>query len=231
MNTKSLTLFLPCYNEEANLKRVIEDAISILPKIADEFEILIIDDGSQDRTGEIADNLSIQKKEIRVIHHSKNMGYGAALRTGFKHSTKDLVFFTDGDGQFNLEEITKLLPHINNYEIVTGYRIKRMDPLSRRINASLWSWLVNIIFRVRIRDINCAFKLFQRNIFNSLSLESDGAFINAELFARARKAGYRIKEVGVNHYPRLKGKQTGANMKVITKAFRELILLWHSLTR
>jgi len=231
MDTKSLTLFLPCYNEEANLKKVIKDATDILPKIIDEFEILIIDDGSQDKTGEIADNLSSKKKEIRVVHHSKNMGYGAALRSGFKHSTKDLVFFTDGDGQFNLEEITKLLPHINRYEIVTGYRINRRDPLTRRINASLWNWLVNIIFRVRVRDINCAFKLFQRKIFNSLNLESDGAFINVELFARARRANYRIKEVGVNHYPRLKGKQTGADIKVITKAFRELILLWHSLTR
>ena len=229
MNTKSLTLFLPCYNEEANLKKVIKDATDILPKIIDEFEILIIDDGSQDRTGEIADNLSSQKKEIRVVHHSKNMGYGAALRSGFKHSTKDLVFFTDGDGQFNLDEITKLLPHINRYEIVTGYRINRRDPLSRRINASLWNWLVNIIFRVRVRDINCAFKLFQRKIFNSLNLESDGAFINAEIFARARRANYRIKEVGVNHYPRLKGKQTGANIRVILRAFKELFRLWKSL--
>lgn len=229
MNTKSLTLFLPCYNEEANLKKVIKDATDILPKIIDEFEILIIDDGSQDRTGEIADNLSSQKKEIRVVHHSKNMGYGAALRSGFKHSTKNLVFFTDGDGQFNLDEITKLLPHINRYEIVTGYRINRRDPLSRRINASLWNWLVNIIFRVRVRDINCAFKLFQRKIFNSLNLESDGAFINAEIFARARRANYRIKEVGVNHYPRLKGKQTGANIRVILGAFKELFRLWKSL--
>ncbi len=229
MNTKSLTLFFPCYNEEANLKRVIEDAIGILPKVTDEFEILIIDDGSQDKTGEIADYLSSKRSEIKVVHHKNNMGYGAALRSGFKHSTKDLVFFTDGDGQFSIEEITKLLSHINNYEIVTGYRIKRMDPIPRRINASLWTWLVNIVFRVRIRDINCAFKLFQRRIFNDIQLESNGAFINAELFARARRAGYKIKEVGVNHYPRLKGKQTGANIRVIIRAFKELLQLFQSL--
>lgn len=229
MDSMNLTVFFPCYNEEANLERVVKEAFYFLPKMTDDFEILIINDGSMDKTGQIAANLARENKKIRVFHHKKNKGYGAALKTGFKNSKKDLVFFTDGDGQFDIKELAKLTPYNTQYDIVTGYRTRRRDPIIRRINANLWNFLINIIFGIGVRDINCAFKLFQRKIFDTLDIKSDGAFINAEIFAQAKRKGYKIKEVGVSHYPRKEGRQTGANVKVIIKAFIELFLLWRSL--
>lgn len=222
MSNQSLTVFFPCYNEESNLERVVKKAIDFLNTTIPDFEIIIVDDGSVDLTGLIADSLARKNSRIKVIHHPQNKGYGAALQSGFRNATKDLVFYTDGDGQFDITELNKLMNLIGKHEIVTGYRVKRRDSLIRKVNAALWNILVTIVFGLRLRDINCAFKLFKREIFQGMELKSNGAFINAEIFARAKKKGFSIAEVGVNHYPRISGKQTGANLKVILKAFKEL---------
>lgn len=222
MKKYSLTIFFPCYNEEQNVEKVTRDAIAAARQVADDYEILIINDGSRDRTGEIADKLAAEYPAVRAIHHEVNKGYGAALQTGFKNAGKELVFYTDGDGQFKIEEIKKLLPLIEKYDIVSGYRINRRDPLHRKVNAFMWGAMVNMLFKFNVKDVDCAFKLYRRKIFDDITLTAQGALIDTEVLARAKAKGYTITEVGVNHYPRTAGSQTGAKLSVIIKAFREL---------
>ncbi len=226
---ESLSVFLPVFNEEGNIKSVVESALELLPSITKYYEIIIVDDGSRDKTGQIADLLSRQYKEVSVIHHPSNRGYGAALQTGFRVAKNDLIFFTDGDGQFNIKELSKLTALIENADIVCGYRVKRADPLLRRINARLYRLLLRVLFDLKITDINCAFKLFKQKLVQNLNFESKSALINAEILVLAQKKGYLIKEVGVSHYPRAKGKQTGAKLPVILRTFAELLKLWRKL--
>ena len=221
----SITIFFPCYNEEHNIERVTREALDVAGRLFDDYEIIIVNDGSRDNTGAIADRLAKENPFVRVIHHEHNKGYGAALRTGFENATKELVFYTDGDGQFKIEEITKLLPLIDKYDIISGYRIRRQDSLIRKINAFMWGLLVNALFKINVSDVDSAFKLYKRKIFDEITLTSQGALIDTEIFAKARAKGYTITEVGVNHYPRVAGEQTGAKLSVIFKAFKELFKL------
>jgi glycosyltransferase involved in cell wall biosynthesis len=225
MKKYPLSIFFPCFNEEPNVEKVALGALAVARRISDDYEIIIVNDGSSDRTGEIADRLSRQYPEIRVVHHERNKGYGAALQSGFKSARKELVFYTDGDGQFNIEEITKLLPLIEEYDIVSGYRINRRDPVIRKVNAFLWGTLVNLLFKFKISDVDSAFKLYRREIFDQITMESQGALIDTEVLAKARAKGFTITEVGVTHYPRQAGEQTGAKLTVIIKAFKELFKL------
>lgn len=226
---ESLSVFFPVFNEEENIKSVVESALELLPSITKCYEIIIVDDGSRDKTGQIADLLNRQYKEISVIHHFSNYGYGATLQTGFRAAKNDLIFFTDGDGQFNIKELSKLTVLIENADIVCGYRVKRADPLFRKINAGLYRLLLRVLFNLKITDINCAFKLFKQKVVQNLNFESKSALINAEILILAQKKGYAIKEVGVSHYPRVKGKQTGAKLPVILRTFAELLRLWRKL--
>ena len=226
---ESLSVFFPAFNEEENIELVVKRALEFLPSITKHYEIIIIDDGSQDKTGEIADLLSREYKEVSVVHHSSNCGYGVALQTGFKMAKNDFIFFTDGDGQFNIKELPKLASLIENADIICGYRIKRADPLFRKVNARLYRLLLRIFFNLKITDINCAFKLFKQEVIQNLDFESSGALINAEILILAQKKSYTIKEVGVSHHPRVKGKQTGAKPTVILRAFVELFKLWRKL--
>lgn len=228
MRKYPISIFFPCYNEEQNVERVTLEALEVARKVSDDYEIIIVNDGSRDRTGKIAERLAREYPEVRVVNHEVNKGYGAALQTGFRNATKELVFYTDGDGQFRIEEITKLLPLIDEYDIVSGYRIRRQDPFIRKVNAFLWGTLVNLLFNINITDVDSAFKLYRRKIFNDISLTSEGALIDTEILAKAKAKGYSIKEVGVNHYPRVAGVQTGAKISVIVKAFVELFKLKNS---
>ena len=225
MKRYSITIFFPCYNEEHNVERVTREAMDVAGRVSGDFEIIIVNDGSKDRTAEIADRLAKENPSVRVIHHDHNQGYGAALQTGFKNATKELVFYTDGDGQFKIEEITKLLPLIEKWDIVSGYRIRRQDPLLRKVNAFMWGVLVNALFKIKVTDVDSAFKLYRRKIFDEITLTSQGALIDTEILAKARAKGFTITEVGVNHFPRVAGEQTGAKLSVILKAFKELFEL------
>jgi len=229
MPQRSLSIFFPCYDEEANVERSAREAIKAAQLVTDDFEVIIVNDGSKDKTGEIADRLAQEDRRIRVIHHPKNRGYGAALTSGYRAASKDTIFYTDGDLQFDLTEITKLWPLIEKYDVVTGYRIKRNDPFIRKLNSYGWTTLTRLLFGLPVRDVNCAFKLFRRNVIADIDIESQGALIDAEVFARIKKAGYSITEVGVHHYPRQFGSQTGANPFVILRAFKELFKLWWKL--
>jgi glycosyltransferase involved in cell wall biosynthesis len=218
----SLTVFFPCYNEQANVTKVAQQALEVLEGLHADYEVIIVNDGSADDTGPVADRIAARNPRVRVVHHPRNLGYGAALQSGFRAATKDLVFHTDGDGQFDLAELPPWLPLMEQYDIVCGYRTNRRDNFVRRLNGRLWTKLTCLLFSLHLRDIDCAFKLYQRAIFDDLKMESTGALISTEILARAARKGYRITERGVHHYPRTAGKQTGGNLKVIFRAFREL---------
>lgn len=221
----SLTITFPCYNEEANVERVTRAAVAIAQKITDDYEVLIVDDGSRDRTGEIADRVAAEDPHVRAVHNRPNQGYGGALARGFQEARKNWIFYTDGDGQFDMGELPGILPLLETHDIVSCYRLNRQDPLIRKLNAWAWSTLVNWVFWMRLRDIDCAFKIYPRTFIDQIELWSRGALIDTEMLAKARNLGYRIAQVGVHHYPRVAGSQTGANIKVIARAFKELFKL------
>ena len=221
----SVSVFFPCYNEQDNVARTIEQALSVLQQLSSDFEIIIIDDGSTDSTGQIADEIASRDSRVKVVHHRTNLGYGAALQSGFKAATKELVFYTDGDGQFDINELPPLLPLMDKADIVSCYRLNRQDSLVRKINAWCWTKLVCWLFGMKVRDIDCAFKLYKREIFDNIKLSSTGALIDAEILAKASHKGYSITQKGVHHYPRIAGSQTGANWRVILRAFKELFKL------
>ncbi len=227
----SLSVFFPCYNEVENIERIAGQAIAVLKNIGADYELVIVDDGSRDGTGEAADKIAAQHESVKVIHHPTNLGYGAALQSGFRAATRELVFYTDGDGQFDINEMPALLPLMNEYDIVSCFRINRQDNIIRKINAWCWTRLVNLLFGMRIRDIDCAFKLYKREIFDNIEISSKGALIDTEILARAVRKGYRITQRGVHHYPRKAGVQTGANIKVILRAFRELFGLYRKIRK
>lgn len=232
MKSLRISAFFPAYNEEANVEPLALALDQTLSEIAVEHEVIIVNDGSRDRTREIADRLAAAHPNIRAVHHEVNRGYGGAIKTGLKEARLDWLFFTDGDRQFDVSEIRLLTPYTDRFDMIVGYRINRRDSAIRRLNAFSWGTLVRFLFKLHgVRDIDCAFKLFRRAIVDQNPFEAEGAMISTELLARAVKAGYRIHEVGVHHYPRTAGKQTGANPKVILRAFKELFRLYGRLSR
>jgi len=227
----SISVFFPCYNEEANVAATVEKACAVLDELDGDYEVIIVDDGSSDGTARIADDIAAKNPVVKVVHHPRNLGYGAALQSGFKSASKDLVFYTDGDGQFDIAEMPALLGLIAEYDIVSCYRLDRQDPIIRKLNAWCWTKLVCLLFGLRLRDIDCAFKLYRRKIFDGMELCSRGALIDAEVLARAARKGYTIVQRGVHHFPRTAGRQTGANLRVILRAFIELFKLRKKITR
>jgi len=224
----SLSVFFPAYNEEPNIEKTVKDAIRVLEKVVLKYEVIIIDDGSKDKTGEIADKLASENNDIRVIHHNPNKGYGEALKSGFYNAKYDWIAFTDSDGQFDFSELPKLLEKTDEADLVVGYRLNRNDPIVRKVNGWLWTRLNNLLLGINVRDVDCAFKLIKKEVIDSIPrLQSTrGGMISPELLAKAHKKGFKIIEVGVHHYPRRLGEQTGANLKVIIKSFVDLLGLW-----
>ncbi len=218
----ALSVFFPCHNEVGNLERLVASAREVLPRFAQEWEVIIVDDGSSDGTGPFADRLAASEPHVRVVHHPQNRGYGGALQSGFAAARYDYVFFTDGDGQFDLGEIALLLPLLDRADMALGYRLRRADPLHRRLYAWGYKLLIRLVLGLRVRDIDCAFKLIPRRVLEAVTLTSTGALISAELLLRAKQAGFTWAQVGVHHYPRTAGEQSGGSPKVILRMFREL---------
>ena len=221
----SLSIFFPCYNEQDNLENIVAQTLSVAGKLDMDFEIIIVNDGSSDATGRIADEIAAKNSRVKVVHHRMNLGYGAALQSGFKTATGNFIFYTDGDGQFDIREMPPLLSLMEQYDIVSCYRINRQDSFLRKFNGFCWTKLGCLLFGMKIRDIDCAFKLYKREIFDNIELSSSGALIDTEILARAVQKGYRIIQKSVYHYPRTAGRQTGANLRVILRAFKELFKL------
>ncbi len=222
----SLSVFFPAYNEEANVENMVRIAQKVLPELSEKWEIIPVNDGSKDKTGEIIDRLAKEDPNVRPVHHVKNQGYGGAVISGYNASKYDYVFFTDGDLQFDLREITLLIEKLDEGDLILGYRKNRRDPAMRKLNAFMWGSLVKFLFGFQVRDVDCAFKLMKRKVIDKVQLSAGGAMVSTELLARSNKAGFRFVEVGVTHYPRVAGTQTGANLKVILRAFRELFKLY-----
>ncbi len=221
-----LSLVLPAHNEEPNIRTVVEEASQVLPTAFTDYEVIVVNDGSKDRTLEISQALATENPHVRVVNHPVNQGYGAAVTSGFNAATGDYIMFMDSDRQFDINDIYRLTPFVGEYDIVAGYRIKRNDPAHRLLNAKIFGLAVTLLFNLGVRDVDCAFKIMRADVLKGINLESPGALINTEILSKARAQGRTLTQVGVNHYARLEGVQSGANLKVVIRAFFEIIRLW-----
>lgn len=230
---KELSCFLPAYNEAGNLGKTVKNVQENLKKVADKYEIIIVNDGSKDNTGEVAAKLAKADNHIRVITHPVNRGYGAAFKSGLYGSKYAWTSFIDADGQFDYSEIGNFLKKQKetNADIVIGYYRKRRVSFSRKMNSFIWQQIVNLLFGLNVRDIDCGFKLISKKVIDSIDkLESErGAFITSEFLIKSQKKGFKIVEIPVNHYPRTEGVATGAALNVIVKSFLDLFRLWKKL--
>lgn len=226
---KELSVFFPAYNEEKHIRNTVLRAKKVLIQIADKWEIIVINDGSKDKTGETASTLSKSDKSIRVITHDPNRGYGAALKSGFYNCRFAWIAFTDSDGQFDFSEIKKFIEKQKetNADLVIGYYLKRQVPFYRKVNTFLWQLMVLMLFGLRVRDIDCGFKLISKKVIDTIpKLESErGAFISSEFLLKANKAKFKIVEIGVRHFPATR-VGTGAKLNVIIGSFVDLLKLW-----
>src|SRR3989344_8822209 len=231
MPIKNLSVFFPLYNEEGNVRQAVEKCEKVLKKLKIDYEILLIDDGSKDNTAKIVDQIAKENSHVQAIHHQKNLGYGEALKSGFYNAKYEVIVYTDGDGQFDFSEVEKFLKEIETNDLIIGYRIKRQDPFFRILFKKGWKLSLLAFFRLTIKDVDCGFKMIKKEVLEKIPhLESTrGAMINAELAIKAKKYGFKVGQVGVNHYPRLFGRPTGSNLRVIIKSFMDLFKLWWKL--
>ena len=221
----NLSIILPAYNEEKNIENTVRSVGSFIEGLnLEDYEIIVVNDGSNDKTGDIVKSLIKTIPNLKLVEHFPNKGYGGALRAGFANASKEWIFFMDSDGQFDFKEIQLLIKEQREKvaDIVVGYRVKRSDNFMRKLNAFGWGLVVSILFGYLARDIDCAFKLFKREILSKIIIDTDGAMVTTEFLAGAKARGYKIVEIPVSHFPRKAGVSTGADIRVIIKAFRDL---------
>jgi len=221
----SISLVLPAYNEADNIEPMIAEATPALEANASEYEIIVVDDGSADETAAVTRRVMETHPHVRLVQHPVNRGFGAAVISGFTNAEKDWIFYTDADRQFVLSELESFVPFMDQADLIAGYRAPRRDPLLRVLYGKGWSMLCTLVFGYTVRDVDCGFKLFRREIIQALApqIASRGATFSIEWLVRAKRAGYRFVELPVSHRPRVAGSQTGANLHVISRAFRELM--------
>jgi dolichol-phosphate mannosyltransferase len=217
---------LPAFNEEANIGPMIEAALTTLPELAERYEVIVVDDGSRDGTADVAqDWMRRHHPAVRLLAHDGNRGYGAAIRTGLRHARGDLVFYTDADRQFDIAELAYFLPLAREHDLVIGFRVYRYDPLLRSLVSWVYNRMVGLLFRVRVRDVDCAFKLLRREIVDKLALESDDFFIDTEIVAGARRWNFTIAQKAVRHYPRPAGETT-VGASDVPRTLRTILHMW-----
>jgi glycosyltransferase involved in cell wall biosynthesis len=231
MLERRLSLVLPAFNEAENITAVVERALEVLPRVTAAHEIIVVDDGSCDGTAEIIDRLAADHPTVRALHHEVNRGYGTALTSGLRAATGDAIMIMDADRQFDIADIAALLPYVPYYDIVAGYRIQRRDPFYRRLYGKLFGLAILILFGLRLRDIDCAFKIFRADLVRDIELTTPGALINTELLTKAKRRGATIVQVGVRHYPRPAGESSGGSPRVVFRAMGETVKLWLRLRR
>ena len=219
-----LSCFFPAWNEEANLPSLLEECMDTLPRFAQRFEVIVIDDGSTDGTAGVVRDFSRRHPEIRLESHPRNLGYGQAVLTGLRASTGGMVFFTDADRQFRMADLERLVAWLPDADLVVGYRVGRQDPWHRSAITGTYHFLLRRLFDVRFRDVHCAYKLIDRALLDKVlpKLESRSAFLSSELLIRSSHAGARAVEVGIPHHPRVAGKPKGARPLVIAKTVGEM---------
>ena len=231
MRGDKLSLVLPAHNEADNIETVVNRALEVLPQVAPSVEIIVVNDGSRDSTGEIIDRLAAADPRVVAVHHPVNQGYGAALTSGFRTATGSAVMFMDSDQQFDIADITYLWPYVPFYDIVAGYRIQRRDPLYRKVYGKAFGLVVWTLFGVHLKDTDCAFKIISADLLSDMPLTTPGALINTEMLARSMRRGATIVQVGVNHYARQAGESSGGSPRVVLRAMGETVRLWFRLRR
>lgn len=221
---------MPAFNEEGNIASTLIDATSAAKNITDDYEIIVVNDGSRDKTAEIVEKLSKSDPHLRLVHHKENRGYGAAVKTGLAACAKDWIFFTDSDGQFHYDELERFVEATTSFDLVMGYRKKRMDPFHRvfvaQVLLKIWNF---VLFGLTVRDVDCAYKLFSREVRDKIKLNTESAITVSEFIIKAHAYKFRIKQLPVTHYPRRYGEQTGGNWRVIARAARESFRLYKEL--
>jgi glycosyltransferase involved in cell wall biosynthesis len=223
---RSLSVVLPAYNEEENILRAVTAAMDVLAHLTEKWEVIVVDDGSRDRTAAIVTELLAEHHpRVRLLKHPVNQGYGAAIRSGFMASRHDLVFYTDADNQFDVAELAYMLPMMNEYDVVVGFRVYRFDPPMRLTVSWAYNRLVRLLFRVRVRDVDCSFNLFRREVIDKITIETDNFFVDTELVAKVRKWNFRMAEKGVRHYPRTAGETT-VRPSDVTRTLRVVLQMW-----
>jgi glycosyltransferase involved in cell wall biosynthesis len=227
----SVSVVLPCFNEEENIAGAIRNAAAAAAMTSDDYEIIVVDDGSTDATGRIAADFVESDARVRLIVHAGNRGYGDAVRSGIDAARMDWVLLTDGDLQFDLRELAEFVPLARSADALWGRRILRQDTVARRASAGAWNWLVRTLFQLPVRDVDCGFKLIRRDLLQRFKLQTSGAMISTELVVKCQAEGARFAELGVHHHPRVAGEATGGNPRVILRAFRELAIMHGTLRR
>jgi glycosyltransferase involved in cell wall biosynthesis len=225
-----LSVFFPAYNDSGTIASMVIRTVKAASELTPDFEIIVVDDGSADGTAEIADELARTYPQVRAVHHPKNRDYGAALQTGFHSATKELIFYTDGDAQYDPGELAILWPKMTaDTDLVNGYKISRSDPLHRIVIGRVYHYIVSIMFGLKLRDVDCDFRLMRRSIFERINLEKTSGIICVEMMKKIQDGGFRIAEVPVHHFHRAFGKSQFFNYRRLFRTGRDLLLLWHAL--
>jgi glycosyltransferase involved in cell wall biosynthesis len=226
----SLSIFFPAYNDEGSIAELIHQAFALLPQFTTDYEVIVVNDGSSDGTAALLDDLSRKLPRLRIVHHPHNRGYGGALRSGFEHATKDLVFYTDGDGQYDVNELAKLIPLMTDkVDVVNGYKIKRSDARRRIVLGATYKFLARCLFRLPIRDVDCDFRLMRREIIQRIELTSTSGVVCTEMIYKLRVAGCRFAEMPVHHYPRLHGQSQFFTLRRVARTGYDFFRLWMKL--
>jgi glycosyltransferase involved in cell wall biosynthesis len=227
-----VSIFFPAFNEEGNIECSVQSAVSVLSELCSDYEVLVVNDASTDRTGEIADNLAKNCPKVRVIHHPENRQLGGAMRTGFAEAKKEFIFYVDADNPVDLKDLGKALnlmdgaDSFGRADVVIGYRINRDETLKRAIYSKVYNLLIRWLFGLKVQDVNFSFKLFRRQVLDTIPLRTVSSFLDAELLIASRRAGFIIKEMGVKYYPRVLGKSTMAKPNVIWKVICDMSSYW-----
>jgi len=230
MSLKSLSVFMPAYNEEDSIESTVENAVKVLEGLKVDWELLVINDGSKDKTADVVKKLELKYPGVRLVNHESNKGYGHALKTGFARAKYPWVAFVDSDGQFDFAEIKELIEKTDEADVILGYRLNRADPFQRRIFTWGWKMLALFLLGLNVKDYSCGFKLIKKNVIEEISpIESEEKVTQIEMLIKAKKRGYRFAEVGVHHYPRTAGVPTGAKLSVVWKSFTDMLKLWQKI--
>jgi glycosyltransferase involved in cell wall biosynthesis len=225
-----ISVFFPAYNDGGTIASMVLSAILVLERLTDDYEVIVVNDGSHDYTREILDELEQRYDKVRIVHHEKNKGYGGALRTGFSEASKEFVFYTDGDAQYDVRDLPALWEQMNDsVDMVQGYKIGRSDPLHRVIIGRIYHWVTNLAFGIHLKDVDCDFRLIRHSVFDTVFLESDSGVICVEMMKKVRDAGFKISEVPVHHYHRAYGQSQFFNFRRIFRVGRDLLKLWWQL--
>jgi len=222
-----VSVFFPAFNDEDSIARLIHEALEVAPRITNDYEVIVVNDGSSDGTAAVLNDLASREPRLRVIHHPRNRGYGGALRSGFESATKDFIFYTDGDGQYDVREMANLVPlMIEDVDVVNGYKIRRSDNRRRIVLGAIYKFLARRMFGLPIRDVDCDFRLMRREAIQSVSLTSTSGVVCTEMVYKLSRAGYHFAETPVHHYPRLHGQSQFFTLRRVARTGYDFFRLW-----